>query len=295
MQRLFVFGCSYTKYYWPTWADLLSLNFDYYENWGIGGVGNQCIAQRVHECHLANKFTKDDTVIVQWTSYTRHDCFLDHWQSRGSVFSENGDNKHIFTSQWLSAFFTEKGFLLNTLSNISFVQELLANTGCKWYMTSMNDIFSLNTDIIDQRKNVECMPEYVEYKDNELFKKYPELKIYTDKIWSYSNWISDFTKIQRDTPDKLYSFIDDTVEPLGYTRWIDVHPSPEQFNLWLEKYCNKFFDLAKHSSARIATVALINKMKADKLFLFFADSLFQEKDNPIQQYLPWWPVKLKGL
>jgi hypothetical protein len=295
MRRLFVFGCSYTKYYWPTWADLLSLNFDYYENWGLGGVGNQCIAQRVQECYLANNFTRDDTVIVQWSSYTRYDCYLDHWQSRGSVFSENENNVHVFTPQWLNTFFSEKGFLLNTLSNISFIQELLTNTGCTWYMTSMNDIFSLNTDIMDQRISAECIPGYTEYQKNLLLTKYPEFKIYTDKIWKYKNWLTDFTQTQKNTPEKIYFFIDDSVEPIGSSRWRDVHPTPEQFNIWLESNCNKLFDLKVHSSTRAAIVGLVNKIKGDNLFLTFADKIFQEDNNAIQQYLPWWPEKIKGL
>lgn len=34
MTRLFTFGCSFTKFFWPTWADILGQEFDYYENWG---------------------------------------------------------------------------------------------------------------------------------------------------------------------------------------------------------------------------------------------------------------------
>ena len=295
MRRLFAFGCSYTKYFWPTWADLLGINYDYFENWGIGGIGNQCISQRVQECHLANKFTPNDTIIVQWSSYTRHDCYLEHWQSRGSVFSENGNNRYIYTPSWLSYFFTEKGFLLNTLNNISHTQDLLSKTGCEWYMTSMNDLFSLNTDIIDQRKNVECMPQYIEYKKDLLLEKYPELELYTNKIWSYNNWIPDFRKIQSHTPNKEYTFIDDSVEPLGYKRWIDVHPSPEQFNIWIDTNCSKLFDLDKTAKIRKKVIDTVNDMKGDLLFLLFADKLFNESKNPISRLLPWWPSRLKGM
>ena len=31
--RLFTFGCSFTQYMWPTWADILSKNFNFYESW----------------------------------------------------------------------------------------------------------------------------------------------------------------------------------------------------------------------------------------------------------------------
>ena len=40
MKRLFTFGCSVTEFIWPTWADILGREFDYYENWGRVGAGN---------------------------------------------------------------------------------------------------------------------------------------------------------------------------------------------------------------------------------------------------------------
>jgi hypothetical protein len=55
------------------------------------------------------------------------------------------------------------------------------------------------------------------------------------------------------------------------------------------------FDLKVHSSTRAAIVGLVNKIKGDNLFLTFADKIFQEDNIAIQQYLPWWPEKIKGL
>lgn len=69
MKRLFVFGCSYTSWNWPTYADIYAQQFDHYENWGHAGLGNRAIAERVAECHATNEFDKDDTVIVQWSSH----------------------------------------------------------------------------------------------------------------------------------------------------------------------------------------------------------------------------------
>ena len=38
MTRLFTFGCSFTQYWWPTWADILGYQHDFYENWGRCGA-----------------------------------------------------------------------------------------------------------------------------------------------------------------------------------------------------------------------------------------------------------------
>ena len=73
MTRLYVLGCSFSNYAWPTWADMLGLEFDEYENWAFPGLGNRAIAERVAEIHARNTLTKDDTVVIQWTSHLRHD------------------------------------------------------------------------------------------------------------------------------------------------------------------------------------------------------------------------------
>jgi len=36
-RRLFAFGCSFTQYKWPTWADILGKSFDLSYNLGKSG------------------------------------------------------------------------------------------------------------------------------------------------------------------------------------------------------------------------------------------------------------------
>ena len=60
--RLFTFGCSFTMYAWPTYADFLGYSFDEYENWAFPGLGNRAIAERIAECHVKNKFTEINDV-----------------------------------------------------------------------------------------------------------------------------------------------------------------------------------------------------------------------------------------
>ena len=77
MKRLYTFGCSFTNYKWPTWADILSKEFEYFENWGRPGAGNSYITNAVVEASIKNKFTKDDTIMIMWSSMTREDRYLD--------------------------------------------------------------------------------------------------------------------------------------------------------------------------------------------------------------------------
>jgi hypothetical protein len=60
--RLFTFGCSFTQYIWPTWADILAREFEYYENWGSSGAGNQYIFHSLVECYQRNLLNSNDTI-----------------------------------------------------------------------------------------------------------------------------------------------------------------------------------------------------------------------------------------
>ena len=59
MRRLFTVGCSFTHFYWPTWADILGSTYDEYYNWGLSGLGNRAICERLAEISLTQKLTED--------------------------------------------------------------------------------------------------------------------------------------------------------------------------------------------------------------------------------------------
>ena len=83
--RLFTFGCSLTSYKWPTWADILGREYDYFENWGSCGVGNQYIFNSLIEAVITRQITSEDTVMIMWTNFSRWDYYQDRrWYS--SVF-----------------------------------------------------------------------------------------------------------------------------------------------------------------------------------------------------------------
>lgn len=86
--RYFLFGCSWTKYYWPSWADIIKYATDKpVYNWGRPGIGNVGIFCRLVECDLKYKFTERDAIIVQWTNWTREDRYINGWKAYGNVFN----------------------------------------------------------------------------------------------------------------------------------------------------------------------------------------------------------------
>lgn len=101
MKKLITFGCSFTDYSWPTWADIMALDQDCeYENWAVGGGGNQQIARRALYRH-SRGMAPTDTVMIQWTSITREDRWLNHrWVAEGSVANSPTYSKDFFEHYW---------------------------------------------------------------------------------------------------------------------------------------------------------------------------------------------------
>lgn len=89
--RFYAFGCSFTHYIWPTWADIIAKDLAIpSENWGKEGAGNQMIASKIVECDFTNHLTKDDLAIVVWSGWNREDRFLGTtWHPVGTIFNNS--------------------------------------------------------------------------------------------------------------------------------------------------------------------------------------------------------------
>lgn len=132
MQRLFTFGCSFTNWCWPTWADIVSQDYDYYENWGLGGAGNKLIHASLVECIQRNNITADDTVIIMWSSQAREDRFLNgEWFRQGSVYNSE------YPEEFVENFTDLTGYLIDTVTYIQSTHHILNQIGCKQHFFSM--------------------------------------------------------------------------------------------------------------------------------------------------------------
>ena len=70
-KRFFSFGCSFTRWCWPTWNDYIGLNFDEYYSYGCGGADNKNILYRLLLADKRYKFTSDDTIMIMFSSFNR--------------------------------------------------------------------------------------------------------------------------------------------------------------------------------------------------------------------------------
>jgi len=122
--RLFTFGCSFTNYYWPTWADIIEYDLQIEsQNWGMSGVGNVAIASKMLECDLDNKFTKDDLIIVNWSSWSRLDLIRKddrEWACGGNIFNNSRFPPKFIKKYWNQNDDIVKNCTAIILSNKSF-------------------------------------------------------------------------------------------------------------------------------------------------------------------------------
>jgi len=225
MKRFYVLGCSFTNYAWPTWADIVGLEFDEWENWAFPGLGNRAIAERLAELHARNHLTKDDTVIIQWTSHLRHDWHANDtrhqdnagWKTSGSLF--NYINQSIFDDDWVKTFWSETSYMMHTYNNILLAQNFLNGIGCTWRMTSMGYINKMNSDYPNDEHG-EQIPEI------DAFTDVPNLSIYKKIFDDKSKWITPvgtFAWNHKTKPYKFKSMHDKTVFS------VDRHPTLEQY------------------------------------------------------------------
>jgi hypothetical protein len=116
-KRLFTFGCSFTSWYWPTWADIIAWDLDIpNENWGISGLGNVGIFHRLVECDVRNTFQKDDLIAIMWSHWNREDRYMDQfWQGVGNVF-----NNHLYGEKFIKKYWSfENDIIKNSTAMIS--------------------------------------------------------------------------------------------------------------------------------------------------------------------------------
>ncbi len=130
MKRLFTFGCSFTNYIWPTWADILGLEYDHYENWGWGSGSNEFIMYSLSEMLAKNTITQNDTIIVYWTSFNRL-----------SKFNNNKWNHNVNYNMPESE---EIPAVVSNITIINLVKELLDRAGCKYHFLSLMNINDKN-------------------------------------------------------------------------------------------------------------------------------------------------------
>ena len=135
-KRFFAFGCSMTRYHWPTWADIIGHEIPEYYNYGKSGGGNIFIASQLAEAKLRYKFNADDLVIAMWSTVTREDRYVNgSWETPGNIYSQG-----FYDQEFLKKYVDSRGQLIRDLSAITMTAGLLSSTDSDYHMLNMSPI-----------------------------------------------------------------------------------------------------------------------------------------------------------
>jgi hypothetical protein len=128
-KRFFAFGCSFTNYKWPTWADIIGKDIELYVNWGQLGAGNYFIFNSIIEADARYNFTKDDLIIIFWSIKEREDRYVGNKWEHTSPY--NVESK--YGREWASNYyFDNRNYLIRDLSLIKATQTILSSKHCDW-------------------------------------------------------------------------------------------------------------------------------------------------------------------
>lgn len=134
-KRFFGFGCSFTNYKWPTWADIISQEFtpETAFNYGACGAGNHYIANSVVEADLFHNLGPGDLVMVMFTNFHREDRFF---KDKGWVISGNIYSQNFFNDAWMQ-YFDDDHALMRDLMLIRLLKGFLENKKVDFHFMSM--------------------------------------------------------------------------------------------------------------------------------------------------------------
>lgn len=213
-KRLFTFGCSHTQYCWPTWADIL-LSVYGGQNWGKSGAGNKFIVSSLNECIVTNQLSKDDVVIIMWTSWAREDRYLNgQWLCGGNVY-----NHYFYDKVFLQKYWDDTGAVLDTFNNMVSAFNILDNIGCEYLITSAYPLYQVKEwpelstvdDIVDINKFQKYLDFISKYQDKIVHENLFHDKRVDSYVFSSTSW----------------SLNKDTTDP---------HASTEEHYNWLKQY-----------------------------------------------------------
>lgn len=162
-KRLFTIGCSFTEYFYPTWANILSKampNAEFY-NIGLSGTSNPFIANRLVEANLKFKLCETDLVVIMWTTTCRETHYVrGGWINPGNIFTQSE-----YSKEFVDKFADPDGYLIRDLATIEMATSYVNNLPCHYvgllstplefkYPNDGSPKYDISNDIIDTYKDL---------------------------------------------------------------------------------------------------------------------------------------------
>lgn len=192
-QRLFVFGCSYTGYSYPTWADYVGVNFEKYYNYGIGGASNTYMMNKFIEANEKHKFNSTtDTVIIMVSGFGRFSYMTENgWVSHGDLYSNIAVTKNPILTHFVKNMWSDQWAVYQSWIAIKIMKNLLVsnNINHKFLMGIDNRAYLQSTVNLSEpaKKFTNEIYEILDYKKSMDEWKLESLENQDSPIWIEEN------------------------------------------------------------------------------------------------------------
>jgi hypothetical protein len=136
--RFFAFGDSWTRYKWPTWADIIAYDLNIpATNYGIQGVGNVGIQHRILQCDLEHNITTNDLIIVGWSTWGREDRYhYDGWRAIGEVVRKR--NNKIYNKDFIDIHWSDENDIVKNATAI-IVANRITDIDCQFTIEGIDN------------------------------------------------------------------------------------------------------------------------------------------------------------
>lgn len=140
--RYFAFGCSYTNYCWPTYADYLGTCYDEYYNLGASGAGNRYIFLKLlnlvnNQDLLSHDLGKDDLITIQWSGLPREDKIFPQDNATNFVLSGHLGSQGTYPDEYVQKYFSLIQSAFELSAYITSAKALLDSLGVEYKMFFM--------------------------------------------------------------------------------------------------------------------------------------------------------------
>jgi hypothetical protein len=207
-KRLFTFGCSFTHYIYPTWADLVAKEMSHaeYYNFGTAGSGNLLISNRIAQANSKFEFTETDLILIMWSSACREDRYVDDvWITPGNVFIQ----KHAYDKDFVKKYADPVGYIIRDMGLIELTKGYLSKLPCKTLYFAIDDLVGENkTDIKYDRKAQASLSKINDIYKSTLDGIFPSVLETIGNDIKVKHWLDDQNKPYFDSHPSTINYLD---------------------------------------------------------------------------------------
>jgi len=144
--KVFAYGCSFTRYNWPSYADILGLHYETY-NRGNSGSGNERIFYHFMEDIKKNNISSNDLVILQWSGTDRFNYLKSNnlWIGDGNILLAHNQSIFKRIKQWYNPEYE----IEKSVNFIIGARAISKNIGCKLIEMSLLPIENIDRNFLE--------------------------------------------------------------------------------------------------------------------------------------------------